>query len=174
MVERTELALIEKAVSGDKKALEELLKRNYRIVKGYLLKTTGNYALTEDLTQETMYRAVKNIRKYRPEGKFSSWLITIASNLYRDHFRKAKREIPFEEYIAEQVFSSDDRERIIQLQKVLRGLPFEKRAVVVLKHYYEYSYQEIADILGCPIGTVRSRLHYSLNYLRKKLKEGGC
>ncbi|NLM96869.1 MAG: sigma-70 family RNA polymerase sigma factor [Halanaerobiaceae bacterium] len=166
-----ELSLIEKAVSGDRKALERLLERNYRIVKGYLLKTTCNHALTEDLTQETMCRAVENIKKYYPSGKFSTWLITIASNLYRDYLRKRKRETALYEI----VFSlpDEDRETIIELQKIMFELPFEKRAVVVLKHFYDFSYREIADILNCPVGTVRSRLHYSLDYIKDRLKKGG-
>src|SRR5690554_1978126 len=139
-----ELSLIERAVSGDKEALEELLKRNYRIVKGYLLKTTCNYTLTEDLTQETMYRAVKNIKKYRPSGKFSTWLITIASNLYWDHLRKTKKEVSLKDFddgfISTYFYRTtsspfEDREKIIELQNIMAELPFEKRAVLVLKHF---------------------------------------
>jgi len=166
-----ELSLIGKAVSGDRKALEELLERNYQTVKGYLLKMTCNFSLTEDLTQETMYRAVKTIKKYHPSGKFSTWLITIASNLYRDYLRKRKREVPLNEKTLSSTY--ENTEMIIELQNIMAELPFEKRAVVVLKHFYEYNYREIADILNCPVGTVRSRLHYSLKYIQDKLKKGG-
>lgn|SRR5690554_4047399 len=146
-----ELYLIKRAVSGEKEALEELLKRNYRIVKGYLLKTTCNYNLTEDLTQETMYRAIKNIKSYKPVGKFSTWLITIASNIYRDQLRKRGKEILHNDFTSDLQYNFDKldlafetKEKVLQLQNILVELPFEKKAVIILKHYYGYSCQEIA------------------------------
>lgn len=112
-----------------------------------------------------MYRAVKNIKRYKATSKFSTWLITIATNLYRDQLRKGRKEILYADitddlqYRAEQLdITLEAKEKFLQLQNIMAGLPFEKRAVLVLKHYYGYSYQEMADILQCPVGTIRSRL----------------
>ncbi|MFW5991872.1 MAG: RNA polymerase sigma factor SigY [Halanaerobiaceae bacterium] len=174
-----EKQIIENAVTGDRKALEKLLIDNYRIVKGYLLKVTCDYELTEDLTQETMYKAVKNIKNYEPRGKFSTWLVAIASNLYRDHLRKTNRERIMPENVVASISAQNqtanygDRDKLMQLQKLFSGLTFEKRAVVILKHYYEFTYKEIAEIMQCPVGTVRSRLHYSLNRIRAQIEKGG-
>lgn len=63
-----------------------------------------------------------------------------------------------------------DRIQIEELKEILSKLPYEKRAVVVLKHYYGYKYREIAKILGCPVGTVRSRLYNSINFIRKEME----
>lgn len=168
----SELSLIKKATSGDKNALEKLLQNNYQIVKGYLLKLTCNASLTDDLTQETMYKAIANLNKYKPTGKFSTWLITIANNLYRDYLRKTKRETPLDDkFLLKEmnVTTYEEIVKVLELQNIFSELPYEKRAAVILKHYYEYSYQEIADILQCPVGTVRSRLHYSLDYIKNKI-----
>lgn len=172
--------LIERARTGEREALEELLKKNYGIVRGYLLKISCDYDLTEDLIQETMYRAIKNIKRYKTNAKFSTWLITIASNLYRDQLRKRRKELFYDDLTddvqhkpAQLDSTFDSKDKLMQLQHIMAGLPFEKRAVVILKHYYGYSYQEIADILQCPVGTIRSRLFYSLDYIKNKLLEGG-
>ena len=168
--------LVEKAKKGDKKALEKLLQSNYSILKGYLIKLTNNKTLADDITQETMMKAIMNIKKYKPIGKFSTWLITIATNLYRDMLRKDKR-VEYDGDNIPRVDSSNLEESIIikteidKMKLVLSSLSEDKRMVVILKHYYGYSYQEIADILHCPIGTVRSKLHYGIKEIRDKMKD---
>jgi len=151
-------------------------------VKGYLLKTTFNQQLTEDLTQETMLKAILNFKTYKQTAKFSTWLITIATNLYRDYLRKNKNIIFDEELenkITNQLDSSENPEQIL-LQKdefkdialLLKKLPEEKRMTLILKHYYDYKYEEIAKMMDCPVGTVRSRIHDALRFLRAELKGG--
>ncbi len=169
--------LVKMAKRNDKLAMEKLLHNNYSILKGYLLKMTLNQTITDDLTQETMLKAILNIEKYEHKAKFSTWLITIATNLYRDQLRKDKRLI----YQEEQFDFKDTRnieEDLIKkveyenLKKVLKELPEEKRMIFILKHYYDYTYQEISEILNCPVGTVRSRLHYCIKEIKKHM-EGG-
>lgn len=164
-----ELVLIEKSKAGDKWALNELLKNNYSMLSGYVIKLTGETHLAQDVVQDTLLKAVVNIKKYTPQGKFSTWLITIATNTYRDYLRKSRRI----EYLEEDLPSSDyDPERIVldnleheKIMKILSSLSYEKRSVFILKHYYGYKYEEIAEILKCPVGTVRSRLHNSIKYI---------
>lgn len=167
--------LIESAKKGDKKALEKLFVLNYPILKGYLVKMTLNETTADDLVQETMLKAILNIKKYKSTGKFSTWLITIATNTYRDQLRKNKR-LTYEENTIEKADSTNLEESVIvktdfeKLKNILKELPEEKRMVFILKHYYGYSYDEISRIMNCPIGTVRSRLHYCINKIRLKMK----
>lgn len=167
--------LIELAKKGDKSSLEKLLQNNYPILKGYLLKLTLNESMADDITQETMLKAILNIKKYKPIGKFSTWLITIATNTYRDLLRKNKK-MAYEEIPREAVYNSNLEEEVItksnleKLKAILEELPEEKRMVFILKHYYGYSYEEISNIMNCPLGTVRSRLHYCIDRIKSQMK----
>ncbi|GAA0121842.1 MAG: RNA polymerase sigma factor SigY [Clostridium argentinense] len=171
-----EKRLIEKAQDGNKSALNTLILNNYDILSGYILKMTGNADEASDIINDTVIKVTLNIKKYKPTGKFSTWMITIATNIYRDSLKKKKRFVSIENYekvsnvdIEEEIINKLDYEKILIL---LKELPKEKRAVFILKHYYNYKYEEISKILNCPIGTVRSRLHYSVKYLMRRL-EGG-
>jgi len=172
-----ELELIEKAKMGNKSALNMLLTENYNFLKGYIIKMTGDPTLSQDILQETMLKAVLNIKKFLPKAKFSTWLITIATNLYRDNLRKNKNLKVLDENMVstsinpeEATISKFEYREILQ---IIQGLRYEKRAVFILKHFYDYSYVDIAIILKCPIGTVRSRLHYSVKYIIVELERRG-
>ncbi len=165
---------IELAKKGNKIALERLLQDNYSIVKGYLLKMTLDESLADDITQETMLKAILNIKKYEPKAKFSTWLITIATNIFRDHLRKNK-PVTYDDAlnsISLKSLEDDiiDKIELDRLKKVLAEIPETKRMVFILKHYYGYSYNEISEIMKCPIGTVRSRLHYCIERLKSQMK----
>ncbi|WP_425448490.1 RNA polymerase sigma factor SigY [Dethiothermospora halolimnae] len=167
--------LIKKAKKGNKDAMEKLLRSNYSILKGYLIKLTLDETIADDITQETMMKAIINIKKYKSTGKFSTWLITIAKNLYRDKLRKDKR-ITFRDEDKNLTDAKNLEEFIInkteveKVKSILNGLPEEKRQVFILKHYYGYSYKEISDIMECPVGTVRSRLHYCIEKIKLQMK----
>jgi RNA polymerase sigma-70 factor (ECF subfamily) len=169
-----EIELIHKAQSGNKSALNTLLTNNLTILKGYIIKMTGNPELSQDIIQDTMLKAVLNINKFKPEAKFSTWLITIATNVYRDYLRKNKELDLIDEFIPSKEMGPEDL-TISNLQykdiiEILKGIPYEKRAVFILKHYYGYKYEEIANILNCPVGTVRSRLHNTIKYIMSELE----
>ncbi|MBE3574275.1 MAG: sigma-70 family RNA polymerase sigma factor [Firmicutes bacterium] len=185
-----EHGLVGAARRGCRQAMAELLARAYPVVFGYLLRLSQDRGLAEDLTQEALLRAVVHIRRFRPEARFSTWVLAIATNLYRDHCRKAWREQP----VSGAPDGSDagvgsagaslpadssaaDVEgaalRHIQCGEVLQALATlapEKRAVFILKHYYGLRYQEIAGLLHCPDGTVKSRLHQAVQEIRRFLK----
>lgn len=168
-----EKELVARAHSGDRQALETLLYDNYKVVYGYLLKLTLNEDTARDFTQEVMVKAITHIKSFSGSSKFSTWLISIASNAYKDSLRKSKRisdveieniEMEAPDNVEEKVLIRDS---ISKLKEVLMEIPDEKRKAFLLKHFYSYSYEEIAGILKCPVGTVRSRLHYCV----KKLQE---
>lgn len=172
---RDEKSLIERYKNGDKTALEKLIKSNYKKVEGYILKLTCNKSLAEDILQDTLVSAIKSIDKFEPKAEFSTWLITIASNKYKDYLRKHKETeilldiLPSSYSVEDEIINKDEYERVL---RVLKAMPSDKRNVFILKHYYGYSYDEIANMTGCPIGTVRSRLHYGIKEIVSKFKGG--
>lgn len=164
-----ELELINKAKDGNKSALNSLLKDNFNILKGYTVKMVGDPHLAQDIIQDTMLKAVLNIKKFEPRAKFSTWLIKIATNVYRDYLRKNKSFKPIDETAIDRGKQVEDivisNYEYKEIMKIILKLPYEKRAVFILKHYHGYKYEEIAEILGCPLGTVRSRLHNAIKYI---------
>ena len=170
-----ESELVEKAKASDRNAFNELIRISLPILKGYVIKMAGNKELSEDIISETLLKGVININKFKPEGKFSTYLIAIATNVYRDMLRKNKVMYCLDEIdiVAEDAESQAiSRLQIIDVFKALKRLSYDKRAAFILKYYYDYSYQDIAKILKCPVGTVRSRLHYCHKILDKNLKGG--
>ncbi|MGH4138177.1 RNA polymerase sigma factor SigY [Clostridium sp.] len=164
-----ELELINKAKDGNKSALNSLLVDNINILKGYTIKMVGDPHLAQDIIQDALLKAVLNINKFEPRAKFSTWLIKIATNVYRDYLRKNKSYELIEEGLVDKgkqvediVISNYEHQEII---KIILKLSYDKRAVFILKHYYGYKYEEISEIMGCPLGTVRSRLHNAVKYI---------
>lgn len=169
--------LIENAKDGNRWAMEQLLSNNYHIVYGYLLKLSMNEEAAKDITQEVMVKAITHIHKFKGNSKFSTWLVSIASNTYKDSLKK-NRAVPtvMEELNLISTENTEEaaiqREHIQQLKKSLLELPENQRKVFILKHYYNYSYEEIAKILDCPLGTVRSKLHYCILKLKGMMNGG--
>lgn len=169
-----ERELIEEAKSGNKSALNNLLKDNLNILKGYVIKMTGSIYASQDIVQDTMLKAVLNIKKFRPEAKFSTWLIKIATNVYRDYMRKNRNYEVIDETLEDKEQNVEDlaisNYEYKEIMNIILKLPSEKRAAFILKHYYGYKYEEIAQILNCPVGTVRSRIHYAVEFIINELE----
>lgn len=172
-----EQELIRQAKVGNKSALNTLFQNNLGILKGYVMKMVGEPELAQDIVQDTLLKAVVNIRKFEPHAKFSTWLIKIATNVYRDYLRKHRHTEILEEtlpdagrQVEEQVITDLTYQEVMT---IVSGLPYEKRAVFILKHYHGYAYEEIAEILNCPIGTVRSRLHNAIKQIMKEIDRKG-
>lgn len=169
--------LLKNAKEGDKNALTILINDNYQILTGYIIKLTGNEELAKDIVQETLLKAIVNLEKFKPQAKFSTWLITIATNSYKDYLRKNKEMLPLSEDLIFQGKSVDmkviDNLQIKEVFKILNELSYDKKTVFILKHYYNYKYDEIARIMDCPVGTVRSRLHSAVGSILVRMKERG-
>lgn len=167
---------IRDAQAGDSLALAMLLQQHYAFLHKYLLSVTLQPQLAEDLTQETMIRCMEKIRLYHGQSKFSSWLITIATRLFIDHQRRRKRERNWQEQeLALRKLrwqAGRQQEEWSDAVDALGELPQEVRAAVVLKHYYGYGYEEIAEMTGVPAGTVKSRIHNGIKHIRKELDSG--
>ena len=173
-----ESKLIELSKKHNKKALSILLSQNYSIVYGYLLKLSYNEEIAKDVTQETMVKAILNIDGFNGKSKFSTWLIQIANNYYLNLKKRDKRLLftnsDVLDVFASEIESIEDqyikKDRFINVMKHLQTYKASQRMPFILKHYYGYSYDEIATILNCPIGTVRSRIHNTIKKLQGELK----
>jgi len=172
-----ELRMVERAQSGNRHALDQLLKRAYPYVFGYLMKVCQDEGLARDLTQDVMVKAIVKINSFRGESKFSTWLVAMAANLYKDHVRREKSLVPLDLEAVLAEGSTDSRvikEELRQdLENALKCLPQEQRQAFVLKHMMGYSYEAIAKVLDCPVGTVRSRLHNGIKVLRSVMEKRG-
>jgi RNA polymerase sigma-70 factor (ECF subfamily) len=167
--------LILQAQNGNKEALARLLHSNYEIVFRYLIKFTLDRITAEDIAQDTMVRAIEKFHMYNIEkSKFSTWLITVAQNIYLDTIRKNKNQKKYiedgdiVERLIEKADNYDDSwNRILE---ALSKLKEEVRLPIILKHYYGYSYDEIAKKMRILTGTVKSRIHNGLKVLKKELE----
>lgn len=177
--------LIRNYLEGNEACLEMLINRHKRKVFTSILMVVNDRYIAEDLFQETFIKVVKTLRggKYNEEGKFLPWVIRIAKNLAIDYFRKTKRMPTITSHDGLDLFrtfqiSEDNREQsMIKSQKeqtvrdLIKLLPDEQREVLVLRHYADLSFKEIADITHVSINTALGRMRYALSNLRKIIAE---
>lgn len=166
-----EKKLIEKAQEGHRMSLNILLSEHYNMLFGFMLKLTCNEEQAKDLTQDTMMKAVIHISQFRGKSKFSSWLIQIGINLYKNHGRKHKinrlpenKELEYYDQMEERVALRQELERV---NKYLTEVKAIDRTIFILKFYEGYNYKEISEMTGIKRGTCKSKVHY----LIKKMKE---
>lgn len=172
-----ELELINIARQGNKSALNTLFQMHYKTLYGFLIKLTGDTYLSEDLLQETLMKAMMNIESFRGDSKFSSWLIQISLNLYRNNLKKQKRisQDNIDDLYLPGGCMENQVEARLQVEKALKELQsmgYEKRVTFILKHYYGYSLEEISRMMKCAEGTVKSRLHNTIKNLKDVLIGG--
>jgi RNA polymerase sigma-70 factor (ECF subfamily) len=150
--------LVGRIAAGDEPALAELLRRYERPLSRFLFRQTGGRDV-EDLYQETWLRVVRNAPRFDATRRFSTWLFQIAVNLCRDWHR---RTAPVAAHEPPEAGSSAETHRVeagMDAARLLAHLPEPQREVLILRYYHDLPESEIASILGCPQGTVKSRLH---------------
>jgi RNA polymerase sigma-70 factor (ECF subfamily) len=180
----TDQNLVTQYVQGNEACLEMLINRHKdRIFTTIILIVKDSY-IAEDLFQETFIKIIKNLKKgkYNEEGKFLPWAIRIARNMAIDYFRKMKRMPTITGSDGEDVFRKiklavDNREEeMIRNEKenivrhVISRLPEEQRQVLILRHYGDLSFKEIAAMTGVSINTALGRMRYALNNMRKMME----
>jgi RNA polymerase sigma-70 factor (ECF subfamily) len=180
-----DLQLIQAYRAGELYAIEELVCRyKDRIFSSILFLVKDKY-LAEDIFQDVFYKIIDTINgnRYNEEGKFLSWAMRIAHNLCVDHFRRVKRSPSIRTTDGQDVFewigvADEGPEKAMMKQqsydrvrRMLDLLPEEQKEVIVLRHYGDLSFKEIADLTNCSINTALGRMRYGLINLRKMMTE---
>ena len=173
-----EIELIARAKKGERDAFSELVCIHVDGVRNVIYRMYGNLQLAEDAAQETFIQAWLHLSSYRPQNSLRNWLYRIAVNEATDMLRKEKRILPNDlenlqlrdPQPGPEALSSQE-ERTALIQKAVLALPDACRGVLVLREYEGLSYQEIANTLEIPVGTVMSRLNYARKLLRERLEQ---
>jgi RNA polymerase sigma-70 factor (ECF subfamily) len=184
----TDAQLVVRAIAGSQDACRELVERHSRAVYALVARMVRNDGVAEELAQDAFVKAFAALRSFDPAYKFANWMLRIAHNVAIDHLRKSRPatvSIDDEESgraVAEVLVDSRDRspfERAVQrdlradLDLALGELRPEFRRLIVMRYLEDLSYEDIADILGLPLGTVKSHLHRARAALAGLLAEAG-
>ena len=182
-----DIDLIDQYVNGDDTAFEALFLKHKDKVYTSIYILVKDHEAADDIFQDTFIKVLGNLKeeKYSEEGKFTPWVMRIAHNLCMDYFRKNQKEkivandnpeydildnVSIEESYKEDQIISD--EESIDISKYLELLPDEQREIIVFRHYYDYSFKEIAEMTGTNINTALGRMRYALINLRKLINQG--
>lgn len=172
MNQPTDDHLMAQVRDGDVGQLGVLFERHHVPLFNYFVRLTGDRGVSEDLVQDVFLRMLKYRHTYRGEGQFACWMYQIARNARADHFRKWKgqAELPEDDVMPSADPSASDlleeSQRHALLQAALARLPHDKREVLLLSRYQHLKYEEIAQLLGCSVGTVKVRVHRAMKDLR--------
>jgi RNA polymerase sigma factor (sigma-70 family) len=175
----TDQSLMQQVRDGDVGKLGILFERHHGMLFSFLLRLTGDRTLSEDLVQEVFVRLLKYRHTYRGESQFTTWMFQIARNLRVDHFRKHRREGDLNEEQATDYASPDPTpgEQVVQnqearlLKDALSRLSPEKREVLLLTRFHNLKHEEIAEILGCSVPSVKARVFRAMQDLRESYFE---
>jgi len=172
VIEHEELEIVVQAQQGDRNAFGELVHRYREGVINVVYRIIGDADRAEDVAQDTFMRAWQKLPSYQPRSPFRNWLYRIATNLTMDMVRREKETLDVDALPLASANKSlesaiEEKERAESVQEAILALPPACRSVLVLREYEGFSYQEIADTLSIPKGTVMSRLSYA----RKRLFE---
>ncbi len=179
----TDEELVARSVGGDADSFNQLVLRWERPIYALAYRTIGREEEARDVCQETFLRAYRALPRFRGQAKFSSWLYRIALNLCRDWIRRERRapmlQPPEDVDLMDLAVSTEPTESIEDLvarrdltrlvEQAMEHLPEEQRTAIVLKEYHGLTFQEIADVVGCPLSTVKTRLYQGLTVLRREL-----
>ena len=160
---------------GDVSKLGLLFDRYHRVLFDFFARMTSSRAIAEDLVQDVFFRILKYRATFRADSRFKAWMFHIARNARVDYYRKHHPETVLPEDDTGGVQSStpapghrlEQEEQITLLECAMFKLPAEKREVLVLSRYQEMKYEQIAEVMGCEVGTVKVRVHRALNELRE-------
>lgn len=170
----TDEALVGRVADGDEVALQTLLRRYERPLSSFIFRHTGGRDV-EDLYQETWLRVVRQAQRFDPARRFSTWLFQITVNLCRDwHRRRPPATQPTAQPLPEAGEPSSELGRVeagLDARRLLAVLPEAQREVLLLRYYHDLSEEQMAQILDCPRGTVKSRLHNALERLTRFVRE---
>ncbi|MBN2780823.1 MAG: sigma-70 family RNA polymerase sigma factor [Candidatus Marinimicrobia bacterium] len=181
----TDEELVARFQQGDERAYIELVKRYKDRLLNFVYRYLNSFEQSEDVVQDTLMKLYTSAHMYREIAKFSTWIFTIAANLAKSELRRLKRrrvvsihtmgyddseyEIPSEDFDPEKETTSNYGEK--QIQEAIDTLPDQFKTVIILREVQQLSYEEISQILGISIGTVKSRINRGRLRLQKLLKD---
>ena len=183
----TDQDLVRLFLDGNSNSLDILLNRHKSKVFSFIMSKVKNKSIAEDIFQDAIIKVITSLQKgkYNEEGKFLPWVMRICYNLVIDHFRKQKR-IPvvgkskkFEDFDIFDVIDNNELtkeknmmvdEQTQMLKKLINSLPDSQREVLIMRHYEDLSFKEIAEKTGVSINTALGRMRYALLNVRKELE----
>lgn len=179
----TDEELVALSARGDRDSFDELVHRWERPIYALAYRTIGREEDARDVCQETFLRAFRALPAFRGDAKFSSWLYRITLNLCRDWVRRQRRtpvvQMPEDVDLHELAAAKEPSESIEDLvarrdltshvERAMAALSEDQRTAIVLKEYHGMTFQEIANLLGCPLSTVKTRLYQGMTTLRREL-----
>jgi len=178
--------LVQRFIGGDQYSLEILIKRHKGRVFSYILLIVKKQELAEDIFQETFIKVIRSLKrgKYIENGKFVSWVLRISHNLIIDHFRKEKLKGTVSndsldiDIFNSQKFSEDTIEDqminsqiLSEVKDLIKELPDDQQQVIIMRHYLDLSFKEIAEQTDVSINTALGRMRYALINLRKLVEQ---
>ena len=179
--------LVTLSQGGDLDSFNQLVLRWERPIYALAYRVIGREEDARDVAQETFLRAFRALKGFKGQAKFSSWLYRITLNLCRDWMRRERRtpvsqapegidiiELAGEATPSESIEDLVGRKQLgLAVSKAMALLPEEQRTAIILKEYHGLTFQEIADLLDCPLSTVKTRLYQGLTVVRKQLEAAG-
>src|SRR5256712_6983568 len=179
--------LVASAVTGLGGGFEELVRRYQRPISGYVYRMVGDYEAALDLTQEIFIKVYGSLARYRSEFKFSTWIYKIAHNCAVDHLRRNNGreqslvsgiegdtyDLPIESKRLSPEQESEREERRLEIEGVVRALPGAYRELIILRHSQDLTYEEIVEVTGLPLGTVKNRLFRARETMRQQFLQRG-
>jgi RNA polymerase sigma-70 factor, ECF subfamily len=179
----TDEELVARSIGGDLDSFNQLVLRWERPIYALAYRVIGREEDARDVCQEAFLRAFRALGGFKGQAKFSSWLYRITLNLCRDWIRRQRRQpiaqAPEGVDLLDLATDSTPTESIEDLvarremsravQRAMATLPEEQRTAIILKEYHGLTFQEIADLLDCPLSTVKTRLYQGLSVLRRHL-----
>jgi RNA polymerase sigma-70 factor, ECF subfamily len=179
--------LVASAARGLEGSFEELVNRYQRPISAFVYRMVGDYDAALDLTQEIFIKVYASLSRYRPEFKFSTWIYKIAHNAAIDHLRRTSSrerslsvgtetdnyDLPLEAEGLTPEQQSEREERRGEIEIVVRSLPTAYRELIVLRHSQDLTYEEIVEVTGLPLGTVKNRLFRAREMMRQQFINRG-
>ena len=175
-------AIIQRCLAGDQPAWEQIVRQHWRKVFNIAYKFTGKHDEAEDLTQDVFVKIFKSLDTFDRRANFQTWLVSVSRNLCIDHYRSVRKEretidrdvdagelSPVAQTVSP-IQALEHRDRVQLLRKALDQLPATLRSAVLLRDIQELSYQEIADRLHLPEGTVKSRINRGRTELARQIR----
>lgn len=182
-------ALVVRALTGSEDGFEELVKRYQRPLVAYIYRMTGNYEAALDLTQEVFIKVYNSLARYRDEYKFSTWIYRIAHNVAIDYLRRhstREQSLILDESDADNArpltlmskqpspqIVSEKTQRRAEIERVVGALPGAYRELIVLRHAHDLNYDEIAEVTGLPLGTIKNRIFRAREIMRAEFLRRG-